>query len=343
MKKISLLLGFCITGLLAAQVAVPEVTKALYNKKTASWCGPCGDWGAEANTDIENGIGDKAVLFKLTASTSGTLYNAVCGELYAGYNTMGGESWPNFYVNGVNLTEFATGGGIYTGTTINNCTSEVDNFYSENSADVNAGFSYNVTSDSILVDVTTKFFNAMSGNYFTAVYVLEDDIAYNQAGAGNISSDHIMRASLAGTNAFGAPVGTGSVDAGTVVNASYGIALNSSWKPGDLHVITVVWKDNGDGTYSSVNANDGASAPVGIDEISETNISVYPNPVADIVNISLKEAQNANVVIYNVLGESVLNTRSTDSDNIAIDMSELNSGIYWIEVNNQTVKKVVKH
>ena len=347
--KLTLFLACFLTTTLLAQVPVPQRTKALYNKRTASWCGPCGDWGADVNNDIESGIGDKAVIFKLTASSSGTLYNSVCADLNDGYDAKGEYSWPNFYVNGVNETAFAPSGGIYPTTTTSNCVNAVNTFYSATTATANAGFAVTKTADSVMVDVTTEFFTSMSGDFYTAVYLIEDNVTYNQnvSGSGYVSTNgmHIMRASMAGSMVFGESVGSGSVAAGTKVNGSYSIAINPAWKSADLHVITCMWKAEAGGLYSLVNANDVESTVTAItDPIADNSVKVYPNPTTGVLNVATS-GNASSISVFNVLGERVASADAS-ADLTMLDISGVESGIYFVEVmdanNNKIIKKIVK-
>ena len=60
--------------------------------------------------------------------------------------------------------------------------------------------------------------------------------------------------------------------------------------------------------------------------------NVYPNPATTRLTIDLNEAGNANVKIYNILGQVVIEeTLQNISNNINI--AELSSGLYIVRVN----------
>ncbi len=80
---------------------------------------------------------------------------------------------------------------------------------------------------------------------------------------------------------------------------------------------------------------------VGVDELSATSISVYPNPVKDVLTIeggsSIQKIQ-----IYNTTGQLVLN-QQTDSKTVTLNTSSLRSGIYFLKVttaNGTTDRKI---
>jgi hypothetical protein len=76
-----------------------------------------------------------------------------------------------------------------------------------------------------------------------------------------------------------------------------------------------------------------------------SDASVYPNPVADVLNI--RAAQGTVVYIYNAMGQLVATPRLNADSNIAFDTKNLANGLYTVKVvsNNTTVVKniVVKH
>jgi hypothetical protein len=342
-RTITLLAVLLITGALNAQVAVPEATKSLYNKKTASWCPPCGEWGWTSNEVIENGIGSKAVSFKLSASSSGSLYNLVCSDLYDAYDNQGYSGWPNFFVNGFNYTEYV-GAGISPSTTESNCISAVNSYYNATAADINAGYSVTLSGGNINVDVTTKFFNEMTGDFNTAIYVLENGIQYSQDGITGLAiGNHILRGTMVG-GSFGTQVGTGTTAAGTEVSNSYSMPLSASWDPSNLAVITVIWKDLGGGAFEFVNAND-VYPQVGVNEIAQNEVSIYPNPTSSIINVKSDNILNENINVSNSLGQRVMSIE-TNSSSISIDLSNLDNGVYFVEItsneNVTSVKRVIK-
>jgi hypothetical protein len=78
----------------------------------------------------------------------------------------------------------------------------------------------------------------------------------------------------------------------------------------------------------------------GVEENLASNISVYPNPANDFVTVA--NAENANIVIVNMLGEVVANVNNASS-NQNIDISKLANGTYFVKVDGEVFKiNVVK-
>jgi len=67
--------------------------------------------------------------------------------------------------------------------------------------------------------------------------------------------------------------------------------------------------------------------PVGLAEIENTAISLFPNPAQDFISVSenFESAQ-----IFNISGSMVMNIEQNKSQ---IDISELSSGVYFIQIN----------
>lgn len=85
---------------------------------------------------------------------------------------------------------------------------------------------------------------------------------------------------------------------------------------------------------------------LGTEKFEEINgLSIYPNPVKDILNIELADNDNFQVKIYNIFG-SVLLEKSNFSGT-QIDLSSLTNGVYIAEIvnasNQITRKRFVKN
>jgi PKD repeat protein len=69
---------------------------------------------------------------------------------------------------------------------------------------------------------------------------------------------------------------------------------------------------------------------VGVNELSAATISVFPNPVKDVLNIQ-GSANIEEVTIMNMVGQVVL-SQKTDMTNVTINASDLKSGVYNLRV-----------
>lgn len=135
-----------------------------------------------------------------------------------------------------------------------------------------------------------------------------------------------------GTIAFNAP----TVLSSTVIDPNWIESVDLD-NDGDLDLI--VSSNNGGGAGSgniTVFENDTITLSTSSFNLEENNIKVYPNPTDAVLNVTSNETI-IQIRIFNVLGKEILKTTSK-----TIDVSQLNQGIYLIEIegdNNQTIIK----
>ena len=94
------------------------------------------------------------------------------------------------------------------------------------------------------------------------------------------------------------------------------------------------------GTYL---LNIGITVGVGIDEFDETSVCVYPNPVKGCLNVNCGESNR--ICLYNALGVLFKSLDTEGKDSVQLDMSDLPSGTYFLQVlgnRNAITKKVIK-
>jgi hypothetical protein len=80
--------------------------------------------------------------------------------------------------------------------------------------------------------------------------------------------------------------------------------------------------------------------PVSISSKSVEVNSLYPNPSADFVNVSVNQIENGTLNVYNSMGQLVLT--QAFSLYAKIDIADLNSGVYSIVVSDAENKAVTK-
>ncbi|MEA5111978.1 MAG: T9SS type A sorting domain-containing protein [Lentimicrobium sp.] len=101
--------------------------------------------------------------------------------------------------------------------------------------------------------------------------------------------------------------------------------------------------------YEPYNENCGFLA-VGLDNSELNMLEVFPNPVSNILTVRLPEGfKYAELLtIYNTLGEVIMQKDIGSAGNsFAIDVSTLNQGLYFLNINshssNISVKLIIKH
>jgi uncharacterized repeat protein (TIGR01451 family) len=84
--------------------------------------------------------------------------------------------------------------------------------------------------------------------------------------------------------------------------------------------------------------------PLGNPAFDATSFTVHPNPSSEIVFVSLNTSAEAisKVQIIDVLGKIVLSTSDVDSNQTSINVENVSSGIYFVEVTTENGLKAVK-
>ena len=70
-------------------------------------------------------------------------------------------------------------------------------------------------------------------------------------------------------------------------------------------------------------------------------IKIFPNPVTNILNIEFIDNAEHKVSLYNIYGEIILRNLERSSTRLSIDLSNEDSGIYFIKIDN-TIHKILK-
>jgi len=86
-------------------------------------------------------------------------------------------------------------------------------------------------------------------------------------------------------------------------------------------------------------------AALAVDEFENGSFVFYPNPASDFVIVSLKDSTNSisTIAVYDVLGKVILQKKATNSITTeTVDLTSVNPGIYFIEVQTENNTKVVK-
>ncbi len=78
-----------------------------------------------------------------------------------------------------------------------------------------------------------------------------------------------------------------------------------------------------------------------LDNTQDELISIYPNPVDDLLHVAMEEPLNTSVRVMSVTGQ-LMETIESTSFNGVIDVSKLSTGIYILMVNQQTFKFIKK-
>ena len=100
--------------------------------------------------------------------------------------------------------------------------------------------------------------------------------------------------------------------------------------------------EEGDPGYIKMEYAELSTDPSSNADIENTQISVYPNPATDVVNVMLPDAgNNTPIIIYNISGAVVKQVNGQAGVN-TIAVSDLSAGMYIVKANKLTQKLIVK-
>ena len=81
---------------------------------------------------------------------------------------------------------------------------------------------------------------------------------------------------------------------------------------------------------------------LGINESQLSEISIFPNPVSDQLQIRSEKMNISSLAITDVLGTILFTENNINSDMYSIDISHFSRGIYFLIIDNQLAKKIIK-
>ena len=71
-------------------------------------------------------------------------------------------------------------------------------------------------------------------------------------------------------------------------------------------------------------------------------LSISPNPASDMMNITSTNVNLTNITIVDISGKLLFSVSNLDTERQTIDISTLAQGIYFVQVNEEITKKIVK-
>ena len=225
---------------------VQEKNMGVVAKRTATWCGPCGDWGFSSFEDFKAQYKDEAVYmaFKTAFTSKGDTYYDKVTSLF-GIPAVTPVFFYNF--DTINGTNFQGLGSV----------SE------HNHAEViaNSNYEYTLTEDKIQLNTTTKFFKSVEGDYVISPFLILD----NQVGPqlGHPDTPNTVHPSFVANLAhpkdittqesWAYKVASGKIEEGHQINLEFEVDRDIEWTEDDISFALILFKRVGS-KYKFINA-----------------------------------------------------------------------------------------
>lgn len=198
---------------------------------TATWCGPCGNWGAPRIHQYAHDAPHGAVI---TAHASGDPMHVA--HLYSSFSSARetGGGIPSFWV------------ADSKGTSDGDMKSYIA---AHGTAKAGVDMSFEKEGNKMTVKTMTKFFSPTPGEYYLSVLILENGIdgstsagAYKQSGVANPDTykhDYVLRASSIDLSAHGEMIASSPSD-GKTIEKTYTFTIDPSWKK--VYPVAIIWR-----------------------------------------------------------------------------------------------------
>jgi polyhydroxybutyrate depolymerase len=212
---------------------------------------------------------------------------------------------------------------------------------------------------SVTGSMTPETYTACDPQHPTPILQIHGDIdptvPYNGA-AWTWSIDNLMQYWVGYNNCSTIPTTTpfpdlNPGDGSTVEHIVYdggdnGVTAEHMFITGGAHT----WPGNifgGAGTNDDINASleiwkfflrhdlGNLNQPVALSELNEFNVSIYPNPTNDLLNINLDGTSEFSLELFNVAGRHIL-SQSSVLGSVVLDVRSLSTGFYLVEVKKGT-------
>jgi hypothetical protein len=172
----------------------------------------------------------------------------------------------------------------------------------------------------------------LTGSFVLHAAVIEKVTTGNVGSNGETSFKHVMMKMV--PNASGTTINT---TAGTPISGQITASLANTFieENSDLEVILFIQNAATKEIMQSFRATDALS----LEDNALAKVKLYPNPASN--NIRFTNIQEATIMITDVTGKVVLQTEGVDENSI-INVSNLNSGIYLVNIKNELMNETIK-
>ena len=335
-----------LSRLCYAQIVVQKVQMPLCCKETATWCGPCGEWGWDFENELTQERGSVTVMMQNHASSLSQLFSQAAADIqYQAIPQANGT--PAWFVNNYNKI-VDDSSGIYLNETKANILNSIDSTRNITEPLAQTGFTHSLNGRILTINTKTKFFKSDTGEYYLAMYIIEDNVVNYQNGQGSFAKHkHILRSAMTSAS-FGEMLTSGNITANQEFPKTYIKTIDNSWNLENITLASVIWEKEGT-TYKYVNAftkftylsNEFQSK-----NQANFNTTLYPNPsqLNATLDIELKDvSNNLTINLQDLTGKTIKNifngNLSQGEHSFDIQQNNIPNGMYFVQIqsNGQTV------
>ena len=78
-------------------------------------------------------------------------------------------------------------------------------------------------------------------------------------------------------------------------------------------------------------------------EFASTDFIIVPNPAQDQITVTSVNTELTEIIITDVMGKIMYSEESDKVDSSTINLSGFSEGMYFVRINNNTTKKILKN
>ena len=72
-------------------------------------------------------------------------------------------------------------------------------------------------------------------------------------------------------------------------------------------------------------------------------LSIYPNPSSNMVTVNSKTDLLTSISVFDINGKQILDINTVNAETKTLDISNFSNGIYFMTINNEVTKKLIKN
>lgn len=172
----------------------------------------------------------------------------------------------------------------------------------------------------------------ISGSFVLHAAVIEKVTTNNASTNGETSFKHVMMKMV--PNASGTTI---SATAGTPISGQISASLTGAFIEENTDLEVILFLQNA--TTKEIMQSFQATNALSLEENVLAKVKLYPNPASN--NIRFANLEDATIKITDITGKVVLQLEGVDENSI-INVSDLNSGIYLVNIKNESINETIK-